>query len=255
MVHEKDIAWHAGNWDVNTRSIGIEHEGFIDDCTWNTDAMYRSSALLVAHLAARYSIPVDREHIIGHSEVPDPNHPGQYGGADGHTDPGSCWNWGLYMSYVQADAAGIAPPAVTSTPGQPGYRQIVDNGTRGRFHASKNWKRTHTHRPYFGGARMTTAKQRSDAARFRLLVPTTGSYTVYARWTAAAQNSNRVPIGVRTTAGLRWTYVNQRHHGHAWRRIGTFDLAAGDSWSVLVSRWTRHTGDVVADGVKLVAAP
>src|SRR5215467_7652908 len=26
MVQEKDIAWHAGNWDYNTRAIGIEHE-------------------------------------------------------------------------------------------------------------------------------------------------------------------------------------------------------------------------------------
>jgi N-acetyl-anhydromuramyl-L-alanine amidase AmpD len=26
-VREHDIAWHAGNWDYNTRSIGIEHEG------------------------------------------------------------------------------------------------------------------------------------------------------------------------------------------------------------------------------------
>jgi N-acetylmuramoyl-L-alanine amidase len=255
MVHEHDVAWHAGNHDVNWRSIGIEHEGYVDDCSWNTDAMYRSSAMLVAHLAARYGIPVDRAHIIGHSEVPDPFHAGRYGGADGHTDPGPCWNWDLYMSYIQADLAGIPPGATTSTPGQPGYRQIVDNGTRGRFHASKNWKRTHVHRPYFGGARVTTAKPRSDTARFRMLVPSTGNYTLYARWTASRANSNRVPIGVHTVGGLRWTYVNQRHHGRKWRRIGTFQLAQGDSWSVVVSRWTHHRGTVVADGVKLVAAP
>jgi hypothetical protein len=60
---------------------------------------------------------------------------------------------------------------------------------------------------------------------------------------------------VSTADGLHWAYVNQRHHGHAWRRIGTYDMAAGDSWSVLVSRWTRAHGAVVADGVKLVAAP
>ncbi len=29
-VRERDIAWHAGNWDYNTRSIGIEHEGWVD---------------------------------------------------------------------------------------------------------------------------------------------------------------------------------------------------------------------------------
>jgi hypothetical protein len=256
MVHEHDVAWHAGNWDVNTRSIGIEHEGYVGDCTWNTDAMYRSSAQLVAYLAARYSIPVDRAHILGHSDVPDPNHPGQYGGADHHTDPGACWNWDYYLALVREDLAAIAPGAVVSTPGMPGYQQIVDNGTRGRFRASRrSWLKTHSHRPYFGGARWTTAKPKSDAARFRVLVPSTGNYTVYARWTASRENSNRVPIGVRTTGGVRWTYVNQRHHGHSWRRIGTFQLPAGDTWSVLVSRWTHHRGDVVADGVKIVAAP
>ena len=26
-VLEKDIAWHAGNWNYNQASIGIEHEG------------------------------------------------------------------------------------------------------------------------------------------------------------------------------------------------------------------------------------
>ena len=28
LVHMSDIAWHAGNWNVNTQSVGIEHEGF-----------------------------------------------------------------------------------------------------------------------------------------------------------------------------------------------------------------------------------
>lgn len=29
-VRESDVAWHAGNWDYNTRSVGIEHEGWGD---------------------------------------------------------------------------------------------------------------------------------------------------------------------------------------------------------------------------------
>ncbi len=29
MVCHKDIAWHAGNWYYNTRSIGLEHEGYV----------------------------------------------------------------------------------------------------------------------------------------------------------------------------------------------------------------------------------
>ncbi|MGW8376658.1 N-acetylmuramoyl-L-alanine amidase [Streptomyces sp. ODS28] len=90
MVREKDIAWHAGNWDYNTRSIGIEHEGFIDDPKWFTEAMYRSSAKLTAAICDKYAIPRERSRIIGHHEVP---------GAT-HTDPGKHWNWDLYMRLV-----------------------------------------------------------------------------------------------------------------------------------------------------------
>lgn len=101
MVHNKDIAWHSGNWPYNQTSIGIEHEGYTSNPAWFTDAMYRSSAQLVAYLCNKYHIPIDRQHIIGHNEVPDPNHPGEYGGVDHHTDPGPYWNWSKYMGYVR----------------------------------------------------------------------------------------------------------------------------------------------------------
>jgi hypothetical protein len=89
-VREKDIAWHAGNWTYNTQSIGIEHEGFVSDSSWFTDAMYRSSAALTRNLTTKYAIPRDRSHIIGHVEVPSAT----------HTDPGQYWNWTYYMQLV-----------------------------------------------------------------------------------------------------------------------------------------------------------
>ena len=67
-VHNEDIAWHAGNWKYNTKSIGIEHAGYARH-RW-TDRMYRSSARLSAYLCRRFNIPVDRRHIIGHRRVP-----------------------------------------------------------------------------------------------------------------------------------------------------------------------------------------
>ncbi|MEU5211176.1 N-acetylmuramoyl-L-alanine amidase [Streptomyces sp. NPDC020742] len=91
-VTERNVAWHAGNWNVNTRSIGIEHEGWIDDPTWFTDVLYERSARLTAAVCDRYGIPKDREHIIGHVEVP---------GTD-HTDPGEFWDWARYMELVTA---------------------------------------------------------------------------------------------------------------------------------------------------------
>ena len=86
---------------VNAESIGIEHVGETYDPSGFTTAEYQASAHLVAWLVRRYDIPVDRKHIIGHYQVPDPKHPGLFGGYDHHTDPGPHWHWGYYMSLVR----------------------------------------------------------------------------------------------------------------------------------------------------------
>src|SRR3712207_3258081 len=66
LVHQSDIAWHAGNWKVNARSVGIEHEGITADPSGFTGPQYRASARLTAHIARRSLMPIDRRHIIGH---------------------------------------------------------------------------------------------------------------------------------------------------------------------------------------------
>ncbi|MFF2654091.1 N-acetylmuramoyl-L-alanine amidase [Streptomyces sp. NPDC058045] len=91
MVRELDVGFHAGNREYNNRSIGIEHEGWVDRRSSFTDAMYAASARLTAGICERYGIPVDRRHIIGHVEVP---------GAD-HTDPGPYWDWDRYLKLVR----------------------------------------------------------------------------------------------------------------------------------------------------------
>ncbi|MEV8456998.1 peptidoglycan recognition family protein [Streptomyces sp. NPDC052095] len=92
MIRELDVAFHAGNRAYNERSVGIEHEGFVDRPQDFTARMYGASARLTAAICARYGIPVDRKHIIGHAEVP---------GAD-HTDPGRHWDWDRYLKLVRA---------------------------------------------------------------------------------------------------------------------------------------------------------
>ena len=103
QVRENDTAWHSGNWAVNKESIGIEHEGFLSQPQrWYTETMYQQSAKLTAAICRRYNIPVDRAHIFGHDEVPDPNHPGEFGGVDHHQDPGAGWNWTHYIALVKS---------------------------------------------------------------------------------------------------------------------------------------------------------
>ncbi|WP_399085503.1 N-acetylmuramoyl-L-alanine amidase [Streptomyces sp. BBFR2] len=93
VVRELDVAFHAGNRAYNERSVGIEHEGFVDRPESFTTAMYAASARLTAGICRRYGFPADRRHIVGHSEVP---------GAD-HTDPGPLWDWDGYLRLVRAE--------------------------------------------------------------------------------------------------------------------------------------------------------
>ncbi|MEB3966274.1 N-acetylmuramoyl-L-alanine amidase [Streptomyces kunmingensis] len=116
-IKAKDVGWHAGNWYVNAKSIGLEHEGFLaQPDSWYTEEMYRSSARLVSYLAKKYDIPLDRQHILGHDTVPGPTTstiPSM------HTDPGPYWDWAHYFALMGRPfhrAAGANGGVVTINP-------------------------------------------------------------------------------------------------------------------------------------------
>lgn len=140
-VKAKDVAWHAGNWYVNAKSIGLEHEGFLaNPDAWYTEAMYRSSARLVKYLAKKYDIPLDRQHIIGHDNVPGPT-TATVGGM--HTDPGPYWDWRHYfklLGHPFKAAGGKDSGLVTIRPdystNQPEYTGCVTKGVPCAAHGS-----------------------------------------------------------------------------------------------------------------------
>ncbi len=88
MVRNDDRAWHVGS--SNPYALGIEHEGFVDDPSWYTWNTYVSSARLTRWLCDTYGIPIDRNHVVGHVELPNQT----------HTDPGPHWAWDMYMALV-----------------------------------------------------------------------------------------------------------------------------------------------------------
>lgn len=56
-VDESNTAWHAGNWDANISSIGIEHVNTTGDPTWLVaQATIDASARLCADIAKRYGL-------------------------------------------------------------------------------------------------------------------------------------------------------------------------------------------------------
>ncbi len=93
MADERAVVFHDACF--NEESIGIEHEGYLaDGPLWFSDAMYRESARIVRGIALRHHIPLDREHVLGHSEAPD---------CSEHSDPGPHWDWKRYMQYLRED--------------------------------------------------------------------------------------------------------------------------------------------------------
>ncbi|MFE9835590.1 N-acetylmuramoyl-L-alanine amidase [Streptomyces sp. NPDC005551] len=140
-VKAKDVAWHAGNWYVNAKSIGLEHEGFLaSPDAWYTEAMYRASARLVTYLARKYDVPLDRQHILGHDNVPGPTAstvPGM------HTDPGPYWDWQHYFALMgrpfhrtaKADA-GLVTVLPKYDRNQPVYTGCVTKGEPCAAHGS-----------------------------------------------------------------------------------------------------------------------
>jgi N-acetyl-anhydromuramyl-L-alanine amidase AmpD len=122
LVNVADVAWHAGHWGTNVRSVGIEHEGFTYGPGGFTQRQYHASAKLTAWTARRSLMPINRRTIIGHHEVPDGR--GGRGGASNHTDPGPNWRWGHYLALVRR-YAGIEKPRVAPLVPEGPLRGIV----------------------------------------------------------------------------------------------------------------------------------
>jgi N-acetyl-anhydromuramyl-L-alanine amidase AmpD len=108
MMPDEDIAWDSANESFYQHSIGIEQEGYaLDGATWYSEQMYHSTASLVRYLAAKYHIPLNRQHILGHDNIPGSSNSRI---ASQHWDPGPYWNWSHFMDLLGAPIHPDAPP-------------------------------------------------------------------------------------------------------------------------------------------------
>jgi hypothetical protein len=119
MVLESNKAWHVGT--ANPYTIGIEHEGYVSNAAWYTNAMYQSSANLVKEITqSGYGINPLRTYdgtssssgqvlgdclkIKGH----------QHYANQTHTDPGINWNWPKYYLLINNN---YTPTVITNASG------------------------------------------------------------------------------------------------------------------------------------------
>ena len=126
MVREADVAWGCGNLAYNRRAIQIEQEGFEAKGGFS-DGLYATVGGLVGRIAKRHSIPLDRAHVIGHDEVPDPNNPSLTGGVDHHTDPGPHYDFNRVIAIAKGQAP-AQPAAQTDTRFFPETRHYLSHG-------------------------------------------------------------------------------------------------------------------------------
>ncbi len=192
-VEPKDVAWHAGNWYVNSHSIGLEHEGFAaTGAEWFSEPMYRTSARLVKYLSNEYGIPLDRQHIVGHDQVPGTTAATVAGM---HWDPGPYWDWEHYFQLL-----GAPLNAHTAAPGSeivrilPGFEDNVQP-VKGCITAGVACTPQGTNFVYLHTAPDASSPLVNDIA----LKPT-----------GAPATTNASDIGARAQAGLEFAVAERR---------------------------------------------
>lgn len=135
MVSESDRAFHVGS--ENPYTIGFEHEGYVNNPAWYTQAMYQSSANLVQDIVASgygisdlrvswfpwaatthynaSSIPGSCVRIKGHQHYPNQT----------HTDPGANWDWDYYFKLIDPTPPATVYTALSGT--------FTDSGNMGNY--------------------------------------------------------------------------------------------------------------------------
>ena len=106
-VLESNAAWTAGNSEYNLRGINVEGE--LPGNQW-TPALIREFAKTTYPIWKRNNIPLvylgsnngpGKRGLIGHADVPDQD----------HTDPGSTFDWPLYIAELNALDGATPPPS------------------------------------------------------------------------------------------------------------------------------------------------
>ena len=97
----------------------------------------------------------------------------------------------------------------------------------------------------------TSSGSSSSPARFKVKIPTSNDYTVYAWWPAFSGSSDDARFGIGTASGTQWTNVDQTTDGGDWMKLGTYAMKEGERY-IQLSAGSAETGTSVADAVAVV---
>jgi cell wall-associated NlpC family hydrolase len=139
----------------------------------------------------------------------------------------------------------------------PDYSQVVDSASTRRFSAP-GWEEQKGDLgsgvgqvSYGGGYVYTGSDPGVGPARFKVRIPTSNDYTVYAWWPDSSSNTDAARFGIDTASGRQWTAVDQTTDGGIWIKLGTYAMKKGER-TIQVTAKSAGTANAVADAVAVV---
>jgi hypothetical protein len=234
MVQDKDIAWHARSF--NTNGIGIEHEGYAAQTGWYTDAMYTASAALTRAVCLKYNIPMDRDHILAHSEL----------WGNDHTDPGVNWDWNKYMSKVTGVTKNYAAVLVDNTDASTGFSQ---GGPTQYWHPTAGYGIRNQMTYTMGNG----TNPISNYAIWKPTIPTAGNYQVKVFIPSNFAGTTNAKYEIHYNGGVITKSISQAAYSNQWVSLGTYSFAAGTAGYVMLGDNTGDTAYVGVDAMRFLA--
>lgn len=130
LVNDWDTAWHAGNWDANLTSIGIEHADCSNSPWWISDACLDSGAHLTAAICKYYGLgrPAWDVNVFGHKNFSATECPASIAGAQNAAYMQRAGEWydamcgGAQPSPVQPSTSSAPSASGSSSSGVPAIR-------------------------------------------------------------------------------------------------------------------------------------
>ncbi|MDT3768152.1 N-acetylmuramoyl-L-alanine amidase [Gleimia hominis] len=130
LVWDRDTAWHAGHWDANITSIGIEHADTSSNPWIVSEACLDNGAHLVAAVCKHYSLgrPQWGKNVYGHRDFTATECPASLAGSQHKAYMTRAGAWYDHMSGNTP-----APAPAKPTPAAPNIDALADAVIRGEY--------------------------------------------------------------------------------------------------------------------------
>ena len=208
MVRDSQAAHHVGS--QNNYTLGIEHEGYVNNPAWYTTAMYNASSALTRHFCTRHEIPCS-------SAYNGPAHSGinvlpasvrikghQHYTGQTHTDPGINWDWRRYYTLLN--------------PGNGGNPRTLDSFEAGEGHF--------TSAPSYSGS--TTGIGAASTAERVCTIARVGSCSEHLRLVDNSANTQAWSVRFLSGGGTPSANTSVARNG----KLGVWVFVAGTGFSV-----------------------